>query len=651
MTIRKLTREDLDHEPHDVRFKDIYPWDEIAETPFSASLAVVEPGGRTMLHDHAPAETFVICRGTGTMTVAARPTPVGSGDVVYNPPHTPHELRNDSTTEDLVFVSIVWDPDTAIEPRALRTPRLIVPSPPTANGPLHVGHLAGPYLIADIVRRYYRARGVPASFVCLMDEHQSYVLDRALAEGLTAPALAATYSDQIAQTLALVGATPDECIFPSRDDGYRARVRERFAKLLAAGRLESRTVDTWFCERCDLDLYDSFAAGKCPHCGSSCFGFICDACAQPNRTFDLVDPICDRCKQPPSTRSATKLFFDLKPYLDSLAAFHRQLRASPKLRRLAARWLAALDVVPASQISRWGIPVGIDGFDGQVISPWFEVALAMTDLKDRGAADSELLQFFGYDNAFLYLIHDPAISLALDPAAPLPRRLVANEFLLVGDAKMSTSSGRSLPALALLAVTNVDLLRLYLARVRPEDSRTSYSPEAGHLYMSMVSQYWQSWFARLGESLGPVPAATAPPPATASAWSAEQTEFLLQLKGLLARARRGYETASLKDVMFVIDELVNRASTFGATQAELASVPSLAPEQQTALALELAALRTFAIIVAPVMPGLGERLWQCLGYQLPIVWLDEILPIPAGQPIATDVLVARQWFPLPAKPA
>ena len=72
MTIRKFTREELQSEPHDVRYADIYPWDAIADTPFSASLAVVEPGGRTMLHDHAPAETFVICRGSGTMVHAGR---------------------------------------------------------------------------------------------------------------------------------------------------------------------------------------------------------------------------------------------------------------------------------------------------------------------------------------------------------------------------------------------------------------------------------------------------------------------------------------------------------------------------------------------------------------------------------------------------
>jgi methionyl-tRNA synthetase len=646
MTIRKFVREELDSEPHDVRFKDLYPWDAIADTPFGASLAVVEPGGRTMLHSHAPAETFVICRGSGTMTIDDRATRVAAGDVIYNPPHSLHDLKNDSSTEELVFVSVFWEPG-AVEPRAAsRAPRLILPSPPTSNGPLHLGHLGGPYLIADATRRYYRSRGTPAAFVCVMDEHQSYVLDRAIGEGTTAGELATRYSEQTAQVLAQFHAAPDECISPMRDASYRSAVHERFVKLLREGRLETRELATWFCAGCDLSLYDSFVIGKCPHCGASCYGFLCEACCAPNQTTDLVDAVCDRCRRPPSVRVVKRLVFPLAPYAARLGEFHDQVRASPKLRRLAAQWLAQPGVVPATQVSTWGLPVGVEGFEGQVISPWFEVALAAPYLKARHApGDGELIQFFGYDNAFLYLIHDPAVSLALDPAAPLPRRLVANEFLLLGDAKMSTSSSHSLRASDALASVPADLLRLYLAKIRPEDARTSCSLAAGQMYLTVIAQYWQSWFARLGEDLAAEAGSLAPKPSPASSWSAEQTEFLSCVRDLLGRARRGYETSSLKDVMSVIQELVDRASSFGAAQAALAGIPRLADQRTTGLALELAALRSFAMIVAPVMPVFAEQLWACLGYQAPVAWADEVAPVVAGQRVSTAELVARRFFP------
>jgi methionyl-tRNA synthetase len=645
-TIRKFARHELEVEPHDVRFKDLYPWDAIADTPFGASLAVVEPRGRTVLHSHTPAETFVICRGSGTMTIDQRATQVAAGDVIYNPPHSVHQLVNDSSTEDLVFVSVFWDA-SGVEPHdASRAPRLILPSPPTSNGPLHLGHLSGPYLIADVIRRYYRARGTPARFVCLMDEHQSYVLDRAVDEATTAGEIATRYSEEAAQTLAQFHAAPDECIYPTRDAAYRAAVRDRFVTLLRAGRLETRELATWFCAGCDLSLYDSFVAGRCPHCGADCAGFICEACSAPNQTTDLVDAVCDRCRQPPSVRVVKRLVFPLAPYAARLGHYHERLRASPKLRRLAAQWLAQLPAVPASQVSTWGLPVDVEGFEGQVISPWFEVALAVSYLKTRHApGDGELLQFFGYDNAFLYLIHDPAVSLALDPEATLPRSLVANEFLLLDDAKMSTSRSHALRAQDALAQVPADLLRLYLAKIRPEDARTSMSLAAGQMYLTVISQHWQSWLARLGDNLAAETGSLAPEPSPAASWSAEQTELLHCLKDLLRRARRGYETSSLKEVTAVIHELADRASSFGAAQTPLAGIPSLSRQRMTGLVLELAALKSFVMIVAPVMPVFAERLWVCLGYDAPVEWFDEVEPIAAGQPIDTAELIARRFFP------
>ena len=261
MTIRKFSRDELDSEPHGVRFKDVYPWEAIAETPFGASLAVIEPGGRTMLHGHDPAETFVICRGSGTMRIDDVITPVGPGDVVYLKPRCIHDLTNASATEELVFVSVFWD--APVGNRVTTTPKLIIPSPPTPNGPLHLGHLAGPYVLADALRRYYRARGIEATLVCITDEHQSYVADRALHEGREPLEVAAQFSDAIEQTFEKFHARPDVAIRPTRDAGYRTAIQERFTRL----QLEARTGKALYCEACAIWLYDSYVVGGCPKCG------------------------------------------------------------------------------------------------------------------------------------------------------------------------------------------------------------------------------------------------------------------------------------------------------------------------------------------------------------------------------------------------
>lgn len=640
MMLRKFSRDELDSEPHGVLFKDLYPWDAIDATPFGSSLAVVTPGGRTMLHSHDPAETFIICRGTGTISVNEQTETLAPGDVIYLPPGSIHDLRNDSPTDDLVFVSVFWKARGASSVRAV--PRLILPSPPTPNGPLHLGHLSGPYLLADVMRRYYRARGIAAQLVCLTDDHQSYVADRAAAEGHAPGALAAWFGDDIARALASFHAEPDVAIATSRDPAYQAAVRARFAALIAGGKLELREVDALYCPRCEQALYDSYVAGGCPRCGAHTYGFLCETCNAPNDAVELREPRCDRCGEPATVRRLRRWVFPIAPYTAALAEYHRRLRLSPKLRVLAAQWLGRDFAPAASQPGSWGIAA--DGVDGQIISPWFEVALAGSYLRERLAPDGEVACVFGYDNAYLYLIHDPAVSLALDPQATLPVELAANEFLMLDDAKMSTSRSRALDANAVLSRVPADLVRLYLAKIRPEDARTSANLAIAQMFLVTVTRHWQAWLSRLGAAIAQEAGGRAPAAANASLapWSHEQQQFLGQLEALVVRARQGYEACSLREVSGAIHDLVERAVGFGAAQSHLAGVAALAVQRATGLALELAAARTLAMIAAPIMPVFAQRLWTCLGHGGAIAWSDEIWPVAEGQPIA---LAAESFFP------
>jgi methionyl-tRNA synthetase len=647
MAIRRFSRDELETEPHDVSFKDLYPWEQIDETPFGASLAIVAPGGRTMLHNHAPAETFVICRGQGAMRINGHVEPVGPGDVIYLPPGSVHDLTN-TQTEDLVFVSVFWEAkrtSMAID----KTPRLILPSPPTSNGPLHLGHMAGPYLIADVTARYFKLRGAPATLAILTDDNQSYVADRAHFDGTTPDGIVEKYSVAIVDSLQRLGVTPDSLTSSSRDPAYRAAVTERFARLHREGKVIAAEVETLHCEPCGLELWDSYVAGLCPTCGAECYGSACEACCFTNSGYDLKEPRCDRCNTPASRRLAQRLVFPITPYVAQLVEYHRRVRLSPRLRRLAAQYLAKpLDPMPASQVATWGIPVGIPGFEGQVISPWVEVAVAAGWLREQLVPGGDLLQFFGYDNAFLYLVSDPAISLALDPELALPRGVAANEYLLLDNAKMSTSRQRALDPNDLLAKVPADLLRLYLAKVRPEDVPSNANLMQAHVFLTMMTQSWLTWLARLGGDLAAETGGTVPAPTNSSLvpWSPEQVDFLEVVKELVRRAQTAYDGLSLKEVATVALELAERAAAFGMTQRQLAGLPTLTGERSTALALELVAARCFAALIAPVMPTFGAILWRCLGDTSPVAWPDDLVrPLDAGTTVETQALTSRAFFP------
>ena len=598
-----------------------------------------------MLHGHEPAETFFICRGRGTMKIDGETSEVGPGDVVYLRPRCIHDLRNDSPDDDLVFISVFWT--TPITNKIDPTPRLIIPSPPTPNGRLHLGHLAGPYLLADVLRRYYRSRGVPALLACITDEHQSYVADRAAAESRPPAELAAQYSDAIVETFAQFGATPDLAVFPTRDVDYRAAIRQRFARLHASGAVVEREVAAPYCESCAMWLFDSYITGGCPRCGAQSYGFACEACCSPVDPAALKDPACDRCKTTPVIRPARRLVFACAPYFERLADHHRVVDQGPRLRRLAAQWLEQPDLVaPASQASTWGIPTQIAGFEDQVISPWFEIALAPSYLRERHAPGAHTICCFGTDNAFLYLIHDPAISLALDPAAPLPTALAANEFLLLDDMKMSTSRAHTLDASTVLSRAPADLVRFYLAKIRPEEAPASSTLAGAAMFINFIARYWQDWLERLGREIADEAGSLAPAASNPSLapWSPEQAQFVAQLKAIATRARAGYDTMLLREVAAAIHELVERATTFGTAQRHLAGIASLESQRTTGLALELAAARTLAVIAAPLMPRFARELWKHLGYTGDVIW-DDVSPIDPDQPIATTGLIGRTLFP------
>ncbi len=653
MLIRKFDRDTLESEPHQVLFKDIYPWDEIDDTPFGASLAVIEPGGETMVHDHNPAETFVICQGRGTMVINEERQLVAAGDVVYLPPGSVHHLKNDSDSEPLMFLSVFWDaveddfeegPDSEVQPS-----RLIFPSPPTPNGPLHVGHLAGPYLLADTLRRFDRLTGRRDSKVlCLTDDHQSYIAIQAEKDGVSFEQARTTYTDRILATLQSCHAKPDYVLHTSQDSDYRGAVQDAYAELQGRGLIRERDQMVLECKECQHELFDGFLLGDCPHCGSGTLGFACENCCLPHRPEEVHNPTCTRCGSAATLRGPEKRWYlFLEPFRERLTSYHAQLELPPKLRQLAARYLNLTELsLAATAKAKHGIPV--PGNDDLVISPWLELSLANRHLRHRYAeVASEVTHAFGYDNAFCYLVCDPAVSLALDADSELPNVLAVNEYLSLNDHKMSTSAGHYLSPDSLLEKMPADFLRFYLALMRPEFARTDCSLESmAEVLNHSVIERWRGWLAGLGESVAQEFSSKAP---SADRWAPEHARFVAEIIQAIEKAYYGYSKARLQEVAKAAIELVDRATIFSYSQSFLSETPSLAPERATGVALELAAARTFAMIVSPLMPDFSAQLWKILGFRSPIEefgWNSDPQFLPPGQRVlASAGLASGRLFP------
>src|SRR6266576_2751930 len=305
---------------------------------------------------------------------------------------------------------------------------LVSAPPPTANGDLHLGHLSGPFLRADILSRYSKMRGKQTYCLCGADEHQSYVAFRAEQLGLTPVETVDRFSEAIRKTFQAARIDVDVFVRPSRSPRHQKFVQEMFAKLYAEGKLITRKAPSLYCKNCEQYLFEVYVCGECPHCGAGSCGNACEVCGRPNNCVDLENPVCNRCGNTPTTRSSTRLYFPLGSFEQQLRTYYESVVMNPRLRALCDQMLAAgLPDIAMSHPADWGIPVPIPGFAGQCIYVWFEVAaglLAATqELSEESGLeggwkgfwqvdDVDVVQFCGFDNGYFYSMLIPALLLA-----------------------------------------------------------------------------------------------------------------------------------------------------------------------------------------------------------------------------------------------
>ena len=198
--------------------------------PFASRIVAVAPGAATRPHEHHESEIWLILAGRAELLEDQQRQVVEPGDAIYLPPLGHHELRNLSPAEPLTFLTIYWEDMAAFEAAHVRRMAatsisaggryLILPSFPTPNGDLHVGHLAGPYLGADLCRRWLAMRGVEADILLGTVGHQSQVAVQAQKLGKTFYETAEHNTSQIIETLKAADIHPDVFIRPTSTPHY-----------------------------------------------------------------------------------------------------------------------------------------------------------------------------------------------------------------------------------------------------------------------------------------------------------------------------------------------------------------------------------------------------------------------------------------------
>ncbi len=483
-------------------------------------------------------------------------------------------------------------------------------TPPTPNGDMHLGHMAGPYVAADVMRRYLVTEDVPVLMTTGMDDHQSYVPVQGRREGLTGIKMADKYGLRITAAWHDAGVLFDRIIEPRQTPGYSDFVQAFFKKLFDSGAIESRTRPLPYCRKCDRWLYEAHVVGDCPHCGSRSGGNSCEACARPNDCGDLTDPCCTACAGPAELREQTRLYLPLAPFAERLAAFWARTPMPPHLRAVCSAMAAdGLPDVAVSHPSDWGVPVPVAGFTDQRIFVWFEMAPGyLLEYGPRAAYPvTGPIQFFGFDNGYFHAVLIPALFMAWDHQIPLASAFVMNEFYLLEGEKFSTSRRHAVWASDSLAEVGVDALRYQVLRNRPNGRQTSFARSDLTLVRNHLHTQWNGWLGELADAVRAETGVVPDDPPDGDDWRLLRA----RLVRLVAELREAYSLAGFdpRRSVDLLDEIVRCARDFGDVQRH----ESAQAMYRSALVAQLTVARALAAWAAPALPTGASRLAAALG--------------------------------------
>lgn len=481
--------------------------------------------------------------------------------------------------------------------------RMIVTiTPPTPNGGLHLGHLAGPFLSADVYARAQRQHGHEVLLLCYSDDYQSYLARKARELGREPRDVSAKYAAEIAETLERANVKLDWFLRAWGNRHFQHCVGEHFRAVRAAGAISSRPGLVPWCGACELLGYEAFARGSCNHCGAPSDASQCEDCAASPDATQMGHLHCTQCGTPTTWRQMPRQIFELGRFREALLADHADSTSRGPLREYLQRTLALPDLDWAINRPReHGIPVELEDGSLELISTWFSgLAGYQACLEEMSAStgrtdvledfwrrrDTQLVHFLGFDCSFSHAIGYRAILHTL-PAAPGRVRYYTNAFLKLDGKDFSTSRGHAIWARDVLDRLDADVLRRYMVSVAPEEETANFDSAGFAAWTGTAQREGQAALERARRVAVPAGAL----PAALEAWPAARR---LRSAWQAATAAGSFSGLALSRVLE--DAFV-----------QLRAVES---REDTAQA---AALALLAGVAGSVMPGFAAGITHALG--------------------------------------
>ena len=366
---------------------------------------------------------------------------------------------------------------------------LVTTALPYANGPVHIGHLAGVYVPADIYTRYLRLKGDDVIMIGGSDEHGVPITIKAQKEGVTPQDIVDRYHKIIKDSMAGLGISFD-VYSRTTSDMHRHTASDFFKKLYENGEFIEKTTQHLYDEEANQFLADRYVTGTCPHCGNEkAYGDQCEVCGTSLNATDLINPRSAITGNVPVMKDTKHWYMPLDKWEPALRKWiledHKEWKTN--VYGQCKSWLDEhLQPRAVTRDLNWGIPVPIEGAEGKVLYVWFDAPIGYISntkellpdtwekyWKDK---DTRIIHFIGKDNIVFHCLIFPAMLMA-EGTYQLPDNVPANEFLNLEGDKISTSRNWAIWLHEYLAdfPGKQDVLRYVLTANAPETKDNDFT--------------------------------------------------------------------------------------------------------------------------------------------------------------------------------
>ncbi|MDQ3548983.1 MAG: methionine--tRNA ligase [Chloroflexota bacterium] len=504
---------------------------------------------------------------------------------------------------------------------------------PYANGDLHLGHVAGAYLPADIFARYHRLRGNRVLMVSGSDSHGTPITVGAERQGITPRAFFEHFHGRFLTGLRDLGISYD--LFTHTDTENHWRVsQEIFRSLYEQGHITLQPVQQLYCEVDTRFLPDRYVEGTCPNCGyKDARGDQCDNCGRTLDATDLIDPRCKLCGTRPVVRETEHFFYDLPRFEARLLEYiNQQEHWRPNVLNFTRNWLQeGLRPRPFSRDIEWGVPVPIEGYEHKVMYVWIEAVVGYLSASIEWASNNgqpnvwrdwwfapsaRAYYFMGKDNIPFHSIIWPSELMGYNAEMNLPYAIPANEFLNLEGQQFSTSRNWAVWLPDYLERYAADPLRYYLTAIAPE-TRDSEFTWAGYVERNnneLVATWGNlvnrviSFANRHWEGIVPTPGAL----------DERDQAILATIASGFGTVGNLYAATELRGALREAIGLAREVNRYLDETSPWFQVKQDKERAATSVYVALCCIDSLKLLLAPVLPHTSQHVHEFLGYGLPL---------------------------------